>query len=179
MIYKKNKINKKFARVVLSLFLFAILYFIFSIYPPDVFYKDVEATESLRSFNTGNKLLKEEGIVKFVVDGDTFVMEDGRKVRLIGVDTPEFGERYFNDAKQKMFELVFGKKVMLVRDVSEYDKYGRILRYVYVDGKFVNLEMVEGGYARVLTIPPDVKYSKKFINAQTKARKEKLGIWGE
>ena len=179
MIYKKNKINKKLARVVLSLFLFAVLYFIFSIYSPDVFYKDIKVAGSSQSINTDGEILKEEGVVKFVVDGDTFVMEDGRKVRLIGVDTPEFGERYFNDAKQKMFELVFGKKVTLVRDVSEYDKYGRILRYVYVGDKFVNLEMVESGYARVLTIPPDIKYSKRFVDAQTKAREEKLGIWGD
>lgn len=177
MIHKKDKINKKLARVVLSLFLFAVLYFIFSIYSPDVFYKDIEVVESPQVGHTDNETLKEEGVVKFVVDGDTFVMEDGRKVRLIGVDTPEFGRKYFGTAKQKMFELVFRKKVTLIRDVSEYDKYGRILRYVYVGDKFVNLEMVEGGYARVLTIPPDVKYSKQFIDAQTKAREEKLGIW--
>ena len=124
-----------------------------------------------------DKSKPEEVRVSFVVDGDTFVLEDGRKVRLIGIDTPEYGQDYFQEAKQKTFDLVFGKKVLLEKDTSEYDTYGRILRYVYVDGVFVNLELVKGGYARALTIPPDVKYADLFTSAEYGARLGKRGIW--
>lgn len=162
--------------VILSLFLFIVAYF-FSVDLSVVLYKDVDTLESQQDANVDKEIPKEAGRVKFIVDGDTFILEDGRKVRLIGIDTPEFGRKYSATAKQKMFELVFRKNVTLVRDVSEYDKYDRILRYVYVGDNFINLEMVQGGYARVLTIQPDVKYSEQFIQAQDKARQEKLGIW--
>lgn len=115
--------------------------------------------------------------VRFVIDGDTFILSDGRKVRLIGIDTPERWQPYYSEAKRRMMELVFGKEVELVRDVRDVDKYGRLLRYVYVGDEFVNLKMMEEGYARVLTIPPDVKYSELFVDAERGAQKEKLGLW--
>lgn len=176
MFYKKDKINKSLAGIILSLFLFIVAYLL-NVDLTDVFYKNTDIYKPQQDVYVEEGVFKEEGKVKFVVDGDTFILEDGRKVRLIGIDTPEFGRKYSATAKQKMFELVFRKNITLVRDVSEYDKYGRILRYVYVGDKFVNLEMVEGGYARVLTILPDTKYSEQFTKAQDKAREEKLGIW--
>lgn len=101
-----------------------------------------------------------------VIDGDTVVIEGGRKVRYIGMNTPEtvdprkpiqcFGREASNYNK----ELVGGKMVRLEKDVSETDRYDRLLRYVYVDNIFVNLKLVEDGYARVSTFPPDVKYQK-------------------
>ncbi len=176
VFYKKHKINKSLAGITLSLFLFIIAYLL-NVDLTDVFYKDTDIYKSQQDVYVEDGVFKEEGKVKFVVDGDTFILEDGRKVRLIGIDTPEFGRKYSATAKQKMFELVFRKDVTLFRDVSEYDKYGRILRYVYVGDRFVNLEMVQGGYAKVLSIPPDTKYSEQFTKTQDKARQEKRGIW--
>jgi micrococcal nuclease len=74
--------------------------------------------------------------------------------------------------------LVLNKKVRLEKDVSETDKYGRLLRFVYLeDGTFVNLELLKEGYASVMTIPPDVSLSSVFLQAEQQARTAKLGLW--
>jgi len=123
-------------------------------------------------------------LVTRVIDGDTIEIEDGKKVRYIGIDTPEtvdprkpvqcFGVEASNRNKQ----LVEGKKVRLEKDVSEIDKYGRLLRYVYVDGVFVNLVLVQEGFAYSYTYPPDIKYQNQFTEAQRLAREQKKGLWG-
>jgi len=120
-----------------------------------------------------------------IIDGDTFEIEGGQKVRMIGIDTPEsvhpdklknteFGEAASNYTKK----LLEGKNVSLVKDVSETDKYGRLLRYVYLeDGTFVNELLVREGYAKVATYPPDVKYAEVFIAAERYARENSKGLW--
>ncbi|MEO0230580.1 MAG: thermonuclease family protein [candidate division WOR-3 bacterium] len=126
--------------------------------------------------------IEEAGLVTRVIDGDTIVvLLNGReeKVRLIGIDTPERGRPYFEEATKKTAELVLGKKVRLEKDVSERDKYGRLLRYVYVGSIFLNAELVRQGYAMVYTYPPDVKYSEYFLKLQQEARIKKRGLWGE
>jgi len=127
----------------------------------------------------------QEFLVTRVIDGDTIEIETGEKVRYIGMDTPEtvdprkpvqcFGE----EASAKNKELVLNKKVKLVKDVSETDKYGRLLRFVYLeDGTLVNLELVKEGFAQVMTIPPDVAHSDDFVKAAKEAREAKRGLWG-
>ena len=127
---------------------------------------------------------KEKGVlVTKVIDGDTIEIVGGRKVRYIGIDTPErldprkgvqcFGE----EAYKKNKELVEGKRVRLEKDVSETDKYGRLLRYVYAGDIFVNQYLVRQGYAYAYTFPPDIKYAEEFVQAQRKAREEKKGLW--
>lgn len=69
--------------------------------------------------------------------------------------------------------------VRLEKDVSETDKYGRLLRYVYIDNDFINLRLVAEGYANVVTYPPDLKYSKQFLQAEQGARKSNLGLWNK
>lgn len=120
-----------------------------------------------------------------VVDGDTIEIEGGEKVRYIGMNTPEtldprrpvqcFGK----EASNKNKELVEGKDVRLERDISERDKYGRLLRYVYQGNVFVNLELVKQGFAETDTFPPDVKHEKEFLEAQRDARKANRGLWSE
>lgn len=121
-----------------------------------------------------------------VIDGDTIEVDiEGRlyKVRYIGIDTPETvhptrgEEPYGKEACDKNKELVEGKIVELEKDVSETDKYGRLLRYVYVDGLFVNAELVRLGYAQVATYPPDVKYQDLFLQLQREAREAGRGLW--
>jgi micrococcal nuclease len=121
-----------------------------------------------------------------VVDGDTIdIAINGKKerVRYIGMDTPEIVDStklkscFGVEASKRNSELVRGKKVALVKDVSERDKYGRLLRYVYVDGEFVNLELVQEGFARSLTISPDVAHSNVFMTAERSAREKNLGLW--
>ena len=117
-----------------------------------------------------------------VIDGDTIEIAGGAHVRYIGMDTPETYpkvEFYGPEAKSKNIELVEGKLVTLEKDVSETDKYGRLLRYVYVDGVFVNGELVRLGYAEAVSYPPDTRYQWQLEQLEKEAKAAKLGIWGE
>ena len=112
-----------------------------------------------------------------VIDGDTIIVEGGYHVRYIGIDSPEKNEPYYLEAKQMNKELVEGKTVTLQKDISDQDKYGRLLRYVYVDNIFVNAEIVRLGYAHPKAYPPDTKY-QIFLNATANEAKQlKRGIW--
>jgi micrococcal nuclease len=122
-----------------------------------------------------------------VVDGDTIDVElEGETVRIryIGMDTPETVdpgspvECYGPQAGERNQALVEGRIVELEKDVSETDRFGRILRYVYVDGLMVNEELVLGGFANVATFPPDVTYQERFAAAETQAREARRGLWG-
>ncbi len=119
-----------------------------------------------------------------VIDGDTIKLEDGRVIRYIGVDTPETVhpskpiQCYGKEASNKNRELVEGKKVEIEKDVSETDKYGRLLRYIWVGDIFVNEYLVREGFAHSFTYPPDVKYQDRFREAERKAREEGKGLWG-
>ena len=97
-----------------------------------------------------------------VIDGDTIVVEIGKtneRVRLIGVDTPEWGEPGFDLAKTFTEDLLGDGRVILERDQSERDKYGRLLRYVYSStGIMVNDQLIRAGLADLMTIEPDTKY---------------------
>lgn len=116
--------------------------------------------------------------VVHIIDGDTVVIEGGHHVRYLGIDAPEKSEFYYLEAIRANKELVEGKKVRLERDVSDKDKYGRLLRYVYVDGIFVGAEMVRQGYACAKAYPPDVKYLVYLEAVEEQARYERRGIWG-
>jgi len=116
-------------------------------------------------------------IVADVVDGDTFKTVDGKTIRLIGINAPETGENYYQEAKDKLEELIHRKKIRLERDASNKDVYGRLLRYVYVGDLFINSEMIRLGLARFEEIEPNKKYSKLFLDLENKARKAKRYIW--
>lgn len=122
--------------------------------------------------------------VSRVVDGDTIELSDGRKVRYIGIDSPETVQPntavqcYGEEASRKNKALVEGKEVELEKDVSNTDRYGRLLRYVFVDGVFVNDYLVKEGYAYSSAYPPDVKYQEIFKESQKEARESEKGLWG-
>jgi micrococcal nuclease len=122
------------------------------------------------------------------VDGDTIVVDvDGRRerVRYIGVDTPESvkpGARvqcFGNFASRFNHMLVDGRRVRLVTDAEERDRYGRLLAYVYRadDGMFVNAELVRDGYARPLTIKPNRRFADDFQALAAEARHARRGLW--
>ena len=135
---------------------------------------------NLNTIQTHKDLVK---VVK-VIDGDTIELENGQKVRYIGVNTPETVdprksiECYGKEASNKNKELVEGKFVRLEKDVSETDRYGRLLRYIWINDTFVNEYLVREGYAQVSTYPPDVKYEERFLDAQRIAVNEERGLWG-
>ena len=136
-------------------------------------------------------------LIKRAVDGDTLVLENNERVRLIGIDTPEMHEssKLNRDAQRsgqdvqtikqlgrRSYEftkkLVEGKRVRLEFDVERFDKYKRILAYVYLaDGTFVNAKIVEEGYASLMTYPPNVKYADLFLKLYRQARENKRGLW--
>lgn len=126
---------------------------------------------------------REKATVLRVVDGDTVVLTDGRKLRYIGIDTPETvkpgvaPECFGHEASLKNKELVEGKQIEMEKDVSEVDRYGRLLRLVYVGDIFVNDAMVREGYAYASTYPPDVKYSEQFKDAERDAQTHSAGLW--
>lgn len=139
-------------------------------------------TESTQTLGILDNAKLETATVNRVVDGDTIELSDKRKVRYIGIDTPEVTntpECYAQQAKEKNVTLVEGKQIQMEKDVSETDRYGRLLRYVYVDNVMVNLSLVEEGFATAATFPPDVKYKDLFLEAQKRAEKENVGLWGD
>jgi micrococcal nuclease len=126
---------------------------------------------------TGSTYTGKNFVVKEVVDGDTIVLSDDRRVRLIGINTPEQGMYFFDEAREVLEAMVLGKEVILEKDISEVDRYGRLLRYVYMESLFVNLEMIEKGFANAYTCPPDVRYTEEFLKAEQEARSSNLGLW--
>jgi len=127
----------------------------------------------------------EEAVAVKVIDGDTIVLDNGETVRYLGVDTPEVSvpvtpvECFGPEATERNKWLVDGKRVKLVRDLKNKDKYGRLLRYVYVDEQFINLELVRDGYARVLTVYPNVSHSREFAVVERQAEDSQHGLWSQ
>lgn len=127
--------------------------------------------------------VKTQAVVKRVVDGDTIELTTGEKVRYIGINTPELHdpkkpvECFGQAASDENKRLVEGKTIMMEKDVSEVDKYKRLLRYVYVDNLFINDYLVRQGFAQVSTFPPDIKYIPQFLEAQKVARDNNRGLW--
>ncbi len=103
-------------------------------------------------------------------------------MRYIGIDTPEIYptlEAFGVEARQANRILVEGKKVRLERDVSERDKYGRLLRYIWVDDILVNAELVRQGLAQAKAYPPDTKYQDYLERMEVEAREAGRGIWAK
>lgn len=125
-------------------------------------------------------------LVTRVIDSDTIEVDiDGTiyKVRYIGIDAPELDDKQAEyctlaqEATRLNRKLVEGKTVRLEKDISETDKYERLLRYVYVDGIFVNAELVRQGLTWAEAYEPDIKYQDILEEAEAEAREDKIGIW--
>ncbi|MGB5159424.1 thermonuclease family protein [Desulfobacterium sp. N47] len=122
--------------------------------------------------------------VKWVDDGDTIVLKDGRKIRYAGINAPEVdhkeikAEPYAYKSKELNKEMVYLKKVRLEFDAEKNDRYGRALAYVFLpDGTFVNNEIINKGFAYCLPSPPNLKYEQLLLKSQQNAMSFKKGIW--
>ena len=129
---------------------------------------------------------QEEVNVRWVIDGDTIILKDGRHVRYIGINTPEIehehkqAEPYGYQAKKYNEKLVFSKTVCLEFDKERHDHFGRLLAYVFLpDGTFINQAMIAQGYAYLLPQKPNIKYAKILLQAQRDAMSGKKGLWRE
>lgn len=158
--------------------------------PNDVLYS--EPNSSIAPNDTGF-MLNGPYPVERVVDGDTIVVTIERqsvKVRLIGIDTPESvatGDRAKDNCEEGKIaseftkSLLTGQTVYLEYDVSVADKYGRTLAYVYLENKqtMVNDLLLERGYARTMTVQPNVKYISRFLETQNRAQQSGAGFWSD
>lgn len=135
---------------------------------------------------------KQAGKVKYVIDGDTIELYDGRVVRYIAVDTPAIkqqqgGKWIFSpepfsiEARDFNDNLVLGKQIRLEFDLQEKDRYGRVLAYCFLKTKdkeiFINQKILEEGLGYVTITLPNVKYFESFIQAQRQAQHEQKGLW--
>jgi len=115
--------------------------------------------------------------IRSVIDGDTAVLEDGRRIRYLGINAPERGEAYFAEATAVNRRLTEGRRVRLEPDQVLEDRYHRLLFYVYVDGEMVNARLIEEGLAHLLVIPPNLRHYDRLVQLQHQARAAGRGIW--
>ncbi len=195
----KQQIKSLLKRIVLPLLVGGVIYFLTPQFPFDSTAKPqeinnkfenkihtsakqaVSTTSTTGQFNTSTFVT-----VTRIIDGDTIELETGEKVRYIGINTPEIHhptkpiQCFGQEAALRNSELVLNKKVRLVKDISETDRYKRLLRYVYLeDGTFVNSQLLKEGFAYVDTVPPDVKFAGLFKEAMGEARGGKIGLWNK
>ncbi|MFM9876650.1 MAG: thermonuclease family protein [Rhodoglobus sp.] len=121
-------------------------------------------------------------VVEYVHDGDTLFLDDGRKVRLLGINTPEIGknaECYGDEATAQLRALLpEGTRVWVLADVEPLDQYGRSLLFIYTDDATnVNLELLEVGAAEVEQYSPNLLFSDELHDAEDAARAAELGLW--
>lgn len=169
---------------------FVIIFFFLGFFTNSIFNASqkisppVKDTGSVAS-PSATQLIEPQGtlLVTDVIDGDTIEIEGGKRVRYIGINTPETVdprkpvECFGKEASVENKRLVEGKRVRLEKDVSESDRYGRLLRYVYIDDVLVNDALVLNGFAHASTYPPDVKYQNIFRQSEAQAREKNLGLW--
>ena len=137
--------------------------------------------------------------VVYVYDGDTIKLDNGERVRLIGIDTPESHDspKLERDIKKSKMDrqvilamgeraatfsrnLLLNQHVRLEMDVEPRDRYQRLLAYVYLaDGTFVNEKIIREGYASPLTVPPNVRHADEFKEWFKEARENKRGLWND
>ena len=128
---------------------------------------------------SGGKKTGEVEVVR-IIDGDTIEIKGGDRVRYIGIDTPEEGpvpEPFAGEATRFNAQLVEGKRIILEMDVSNRDRFGRLLRFVYADGILVNAELIREGYAVAKVFPPDTRYGACFAALEEEAREGGRGMW--
>lgn len=135
---------------------------------------------------------KTYNLVSSVIDGDTFKIDNGQKVRLLTINTPEKGECYYQEARQALKDLIENKQVRLEKDISERDQYGRLLRHAILPAApnsphfpnypnspdlIISQYLVENGYALYVPSPPDNRYRDLIITAKEQAKDNGRGLW--
>lgn len=143
-----------------------------------LFFQAPSLTSNKPTVVTNEAASTESATVKRVTDGDSIELSNGQELRYIGIDAPEYSICFGKEASLENKKLVEGKEIRLERDVSQTDKYGRLLRYVYVGDIFVNDYLVRQGFAHAATFPPDIKYADQFRLAEEEARENNRGLWG-
>lgn len=115
--------------------------------------------------------------VERVLDGDSIVLSDGRQVRYLGINSPEVGQTFSDEARALNRRLVEGKHVRLQLDGPPTDRYGRTLAYVSVGDQFINGEIVRAGLAHLFVFHP-LRRHDTLVASQREAREARRGMWG-
>jgi len=188
---ERRKLNLKKLSAIPAVILLIISFI--RIYNPNFYQKYLAVSQPakqnvVKENPTDNPALcsgKQECIARVttVVDGDTIDISTGERVRYIGVDTPETKhptkavQCFGKEASEKNKELVQDKEIKLIKDVSDKDKYGRLLRYIFVGDLFINDYLARQGFAHAATFPPDVRFAQQFLEAEREARDNQRGLW--
>jgi len=149
-----------------------------------VSYSDQASTNAL-AVELETKSYRYKHVVKRVYDGDTITLENGDRVRLLGINTPEIesrhrkGEEGGQAAKQWLQDKLQQGIVFLEYDLQNKDKYGRSLAHLFLEnGEHLNTELVQAGLATLSIIPPNLRYADDLEEAESIAFQQGLGIWG-
>ena len=158
----KIKMVRKILLSLLSVSLVINFYFLWEIYGGRIF-GEIGVIREIR------------GRVVRVIDGDTFDIEKGQRVRLAGADAPEYPKGCLSlQAKERLGKLILGKEVKM--ETVEKDSFGRLVAFVEVEGLLVDKALVEEGLAQTEN-GQDPKYGAGLLAAQDSAKKAKRGIW--
>ena len=129
-------------------------------------------------FTNNCRVENKQSVVEKVFDGDTILVENGGKIRLLGIDAFEHDQNIYGmKGKDFLSMLVLNKKVCIETDVQKNDIYGRTLGYVFINNLFVNEVVVKNGLAILYDFPPNTKYIYRLKKAQSYGRENMLGIW--
>jgi endonuclease YncB( thermonuclease family) len=135
---------------------------------PSSKYSDLSASDILSKYKKTDCKVEESGICTKVVDGDTIYLDNGEKIRFVGVNTPERGVEGYIASKNFVQKLCLNKKVGIdVDDSKHHDKYGRTLGVVIVKGKNVNEMLLKEGLAEVMYMPPSEFYPYYWADGST------------
>jgi micrococcal nuclease len=121
--------------------------------------------------------LQEPHSCVFVVDGDTFELDSGEVIRLIGADAPELSELGGDTARDYLSSLILNKEITLRTGTKERDTYGRLLKYVYIGNLCINEEMIRNGYAEARYLSADDPNHNYYLYLEMEAEKKKVGLW--
>lgn len=124
--------------------------------------------------------------IHYVDDGDTITLEDGNRIRIIGINTPELGRKNKPDqplaaeARERLRSYLQSGRAWIVYDKERHDKYGRVLAYVFDEQRNnVGAELIREGLAFAISIPPNLRYRQCYNDAERLARRNQRGVWGE
>lgn len=128
----------------------------------------------------------ESAAVDYVYDGDTLRLHDGRKVRFIGINTPEIkrdgapSEPFSRAARKRVVELIGSAEIVLRFDGERHDHYGRVLAHPYLaDGRSLSKLLLQEGLAAAVVLPPNLWHSDCYLQQEQTARAERRGIWSQ
>jgi len=178
---KNNRFDKLTTRIFLAIVVGALIVGIaiyFSGQKEKPFVEEQEQTQSCENIpGLPDNSLK---LATKIIDGDTFLIEGGYSVRILGIDADERGYPCYEAAKTGLEELILNKEVRLEKGVEDKDQWCRYLRYVFLDDKNISLELIKEGLAVVRFSPEDVKYREEIKKTEKEAKENEVGCkWGQ